>query len=88
MAIDPHYEILSALYAYAPGVELTRDLESALATQVDAGGPLSPAQVKAACAGLGIPIPVYPTQLPRFADSNPDPSDGWALDARARYGVN
>jgi hypothetical protein len=22
-------------------------------------------------------LPAYPTQLPRFADSNPDPLDGW-----------
>lgn len=87
MAISPNYEFLTDLYRYAPGVELTRELESALAVQVDATGPLTQQQVVNICAGLGIPIPTYPKSLPRFADSNPDPINDWALDNKPRYGV-
>ena len=25
------------------------------------------------------PLPVYPTGLPRFPDSNPEPQDGWSI---------
>ena len=25
------------------------------------------------------PLPLYPTGLPRFPDSNPEPQDGWTI---------
>lgn len=79
MAADGKYDPRSAFYLYAPGLLLTRDLEQAIVAQYAANNftPLTQAQVLAITG----PLPAYPTGLPRFADSNPDPVDGWALDA-------
>lgn len=81
MSIDsrnPGY--LEAFYRYAPGVLLTRALDKALSAQFAANGqtPLTQSQVLA----IAGPLPAYPASLKRFADSNPDPHDGWALDNR------
>lgn len=77
------YDLHTALYTFAPGVEMTRDIESALALRYQQNGytPLTQAQVLAITG----PLPPFPAGLPRFSDSNPDPRDGWALDARGRY---
>lgn len=71
---DPSYDLLAAFQQFAPGVVLQRSIEDGLATQYAANGytPLTQAQV-VAIAG---PLPAYPTSLPRFADSNPEPRDG------------
>lgn len=73
------YDPRTAFYAYAPGLWMTRAIEDAIMAQYQANNsqPLSQAQVLAIVG----PLPAYPTGLKRFADSNPDPVDGWALDA-------
>lgn len=75
---DPNYDIVSALYAFAPGVEAQREIVDGLAAAYEAGGfvPLTEAQVLAVTG----PLPAYPTGLKLFADSNPDPFDGWSVD--------
>lgn len=74
---------LEQFYTFAPGLVLTRELDVALAAAYAANGsaPLSSAQVLAI---TGTP-PVFPASLKRFADSNPDPRDGTALDNRGRW---
>lgn len=84
---DPNYDTHAALYQFAPGVLLTAEIEAALAAQYQANGytPLTQDQVLAITG----PLPVYPTKLPRFQDSNPRSSDGWAIDTpdRALFGA-
>lgn len=65
---DPNYDVLSLLPA---GVLLTRTIEEGLAAAYLAGGyvPLTQAQI-IAVTGPALPLPA---DLPRFADSNPDP---------------
>ena len=79
LAADPNYDLHSAVYAFAPGVLCTDAIEAALAAQYVANGytKLTQAQVLAITGAA----PSYPTGLPRFSDSNPDPVDGWSLDA-------
>lgn len=76
---DPKYDFRTALYAFAPGVLLTRDLEAALGAQYVANAytPLTQAQVLA----IAGPLPAFPTKLPRFPDSNAA-SDGWTIAQR------
>jgi hypothetical protein len=79
MSVDPRQiDFRDAFYTYAPGVLLTRDIETALGAQYAANGntPLTQGQVLAIVG----PLPAYPTGMKRFADSNPDPHDGWAID--------
>ena len=78
MAGDGQYDPRSALYRYASILQMTRELEAALVTQYAANGftPLTEQQVLAITG----PLPQAPTGMKRFADSNPDPVDGWALD--------
>lgn len=73
-APDPSYDLLAAFQQYAPGVVLQRSIEDGLAVAYAAGGyaPLTQAQVLAVTG----PLPIYPTSLPRFADSNPEPWQG------------
>lgn len=83
----PFYDPHNALYEFAPGVLLTAEIEAALAAQYLANGytPITQAQVLAITG----PLPAYPTKLPRFQDSNPRSSDGWAIDRpdRAVFGA-
>jgi hypothetical protein len=73
------YDLRANLYQYAPGVVPTADIDAAMAAQYTANGnkPVSQAQVLAIVG----PLPVSPSHpLPRFADSNPHPHDGWSLE--------
>lgn len=72
------YDIHTPLLQFAPGVVMTRDIETALLAQYAANGytPLTQAQVLAI---TGTP-PAFPTGLKRFADSNPTPRDNWSID--------
>jgi hypothetical protein len=72
------FDLRAQLYAYAPGVVATSDIDAAMGAQYVANGyqPLTQAQV-VAIAG---PLPPYPDPLPRFQDSNPDPRDGWSIE--------
>jgi hypothetical protein len=72
------YTPRDSLYAYAPGVVPTSDIDAALGAQYVANGnqPVTQAQVLAIVGTL----PPYPKPLPRFADSNPDPRDGWSIE--------
>lgn len=78
MAASDFYDVHTALYSFAPGVVMTRDLEKALLAQYAANGftPLTQGQVLA----LTGPLPAYPTGMKRFADSNPCPRDNWSID--------
>ena len=71
---DPEYDVLGALQQFGPGVVLTATVYSGLVAAYAASGfaPLDQAQVLAVTG----PLPVAPTELPRFADSNPQPRDG------------
>lgn len=73
------YDFRQALYAFAPGVVPTREVDAALAAQYAANGntPLTQAQVLAITG----PLPAFPAGLPRFADSNPA-SDDWSIEKR------
>lgn len=70
-APDPSYDPIAAIDLYAPGVILQRAIQDAVAAQYVANGytPVTQAQVLAIVGTL----PVAPTALPRFADSNPEP---------------
>ncbi len=71
---DPEYDVLGALQQFGPGVVLTEAVYGGLVAAYAAGGfvPLDQAQVLAVTG----PLPPYPTGLPRFAESNPQPTDG------------
>ena len=71
---DPQYDVLSALQQFGPGVVLTEAVYGGLVAAYAAGGfvSLDQAQVLAVTG----PLPPYPTELPRFPDSNPQPRDG------------
>lgn len=73
----------AALALYAPGVVMTRDIETAMAAQYVANGntPLTSGQVLAI---TGTP-PVFPTHIIRLSDSNPCPRDGWATDNEGAF---
>lgn len=84
MAADPRQiDFRAAFYAYAPGVVLTRDIETALAAQYVANGnvPLTQGQVLAIVG----PLPTYPVGMKRLSDSNPCPRDGWAIDTEGAF---
>ena len=76
---DPFYDLHDAVRTFAPGLLCTDAIEAQLAAQYVSNNytPLTQGQVLAITG----PAPSYPTGLPRFADSNPDPVDGWSLDA-------
>lgn len=82
-AAPSNYDFRNAFYTFAPGVLMTRAIETALGAQYAANGytPLSQSQVLAIA---GTP-PVFPTTMKRFADSNPDPRDGSALDNQGAF---
>jgi hypothetical protein len=73
------YDLRANFYLYAPGVVPTSDSEAAMAAQYKANGNrlVTQAQVLAICGGT---LPPQPNPLPRFADSNPDPRDGWSIE--------
>lgn len=75
---DPKYSLRSALYAAAPGVVPTREVDDAMAAQYIANGytPLTTPQILAITG----PLPAYPAGLPRFAGSNEAPGDHWSID--------
>jgi hypothetical protein len=75
------YDLRANFYLYAPGVVPTSDTDAAMGAQYAANGyqPVTQAQVLAICGGS---LPPYPNPLPRFADSNPDPRDGWSIERR------
>lgn len=79
---DPFYDVHAAFYQFAPGLVLTETIEAALAAQYQTNGytPLTSAQVLAITG----PLPVYPSSLQRFSDSNPRASDDWAIDTPDR----
>lgn len=81
MAVSPDFR--EALATYAPGVVMTRDIETAMAAQYVANGntPLTSGQVLAI---TGAP-PAYPTGMKRLSDSNPCPRDGWAIDNEGAF---
>jgi hypothetical protein len=68
---DPSYDLIAAIDRYAPGLILQRAVLDGVAAAYVAGGyvPVTQAQVLAVTG----PLPVAPTSLRRFADSNPDP---------------
>ena len=72
------YDLRANFYLYAPGSVATSDSDAAMAAQYAANGyqPVTQAQVLAIAGG---PAPA-PNPLPRFADSNPDPRDGWSIE--------
>lgn len=85
---DPSYDIPGALDVLMPGIVVQRALIDAAASQYAANGytPLLASQVPAILTaaavldpalGYGSSLPAYPAGLPRFADSNPSPGDGW-----------
>ncbi len=73
-APDPDYDVLGAFQEWAQGVVLQRSILDALEAQYASNGfaPLTQAQV-VAIAG---PLPVYPTTIIRWDESNPLPRDG------------
>lgn len=68
----PTYDPRSAL---PPGQVMNRAAEASLVAAFDGTNPVTASQAIAVCG----PSPAYPTTLPRFIDSNPDPR-GFALD--------
>lgn len=72
------YDLRANFYQYAPGSVATSDTDAAMAAQYVANGyrPVTQAQVLAIAGG---PVPA-PKPLKRFADSNPDPRDGWSIE--------
>jgi len=68
---DPAYDLIAAIDLYAPGVILQQAVLDGVATAYAANGyrPVTQAQVLAVTG----PLPAAPTELPRFADSNPEP---------------
>lgn len=62
-APDPQYDLLSALYAFAPGVEAQRTIIDGLAAAYAAGGyrPLTQAQVLAVTGTPPTPLTSIPT---------------------------
>lgn len=72
------YDVHAQLLQFAPGVVMTREVETAMLAQYAANGyvPLSQAQVLAITG----PLPAFPTGLKRFANSNPCPRDNWSID--------
>ncbi|HEY2068269.1 MAG TPA: hypothetical protein VGG48_01845 [Rhizomicrobium sp.] len=72
---DPRYDYWSVLDTMAPGVVATRELVDAVAARYAANDytALTQDQVLAITG----PLPLPPASMPRFADSNEDPFDGW-----------
>lgn len=74
------FDLTEAFDQACPGVVLTREIDAAihaLPGQPDA------ATIRAAVLPLiGGSLPLYPSGLKRFADSNPA-SDGWSIDRPA-----
>lgn len=82
------YDPRDALAEFSPGSDMTRGIEDAIMLQWNANGqqPLTSDQVVAiVIAQTGAQPPAYPTGMVRFADSNPDPMDGWSIDMPGRY---
>ena len=73
------YDLRANFYLYAPGSVATADTDAAMAAQYTANGnqPVTQAQVLSIIGGTLAPLP---KPLPRFADSNPDPRDGWSIE--------
>lgn len=71
MSGSSYYDLIAAIDLYAPGVILQREVQDGVAAAYEANlcTPVTEAQVLAVTG----PLPVAPTELPRFADSNPDP---------------
>jgi hypothetical protein len=63
----------NVLALFPEGVVPTREaMECLAAAEAAKGAPLTEAEIEA-CTGAP---PAYPTTLPRFPDSNPEPRDG------------
>lgn len=71
-------DYLDVIDAFLPGVVPSRDLVDALSAAHGAGTAMTEANVLA----INGPLPVEDTGLPRFADSNPAPRDGWTTYGR------
>lgn len=63
---------MNILDLFPAGVVPTRAAVECLAAKIDAGTVMTQAEIEA-CTG---PSPPYPTSLPRFPDSNPEPREG------------
>lgn len=61
---DRNYDPRNALYAFAPGLILTRELEQSLVAQYEANDyqPLTEGQVLAITG----PLPPFPSEIPRL----------------------
>jgi hypothetical protein len=71
-------DYLALIDLYLPGVVATRLLVGELAHAHDSGTAMTRENVRA----INGPLPVEDQGLPRFADSNPAPMDGWTTYGR------
>lgn len=74
------FDLTEAFDKACPGVVLTRDIDAAI--HALGAQPSQSAILAAVLPLIGGSLPVFPSGLKRFADSNPA-SDGWSIDREA-----